>query len=433
MYFLYTIFKPSVISKKIFSKQQMARISLKKCIFGLLLFAMIIFIWYSSSNNSRFAGYLPNVNVSTVITPYEHQMTGDFLPKHSRKNKVILLFTSHFYSDIWKGLSESALDGYLHKAKCKIKECSLTYDKSLITSADLVMFHGVDFEYKNYTSSHFQAMLKKKEFRQRWIFWMHETPIYYPEPDNYDNLFNWTMTFSQRSDIYHPYYSYRRLDSDDDRPGKYTNYALGKTKKVAWMVSHCGMTRSNYAVELQKYTDVTVYGLCGASFEKMGGICSRVESECMAELMKYRFYLAFENSFCEDYVTEKYYKFGIMYGLIPIVMGARYNNLNSIPGSYIDVTDFSSIEALGEYLNFLSENDYAYNKYFEWKNHFKMDDGIDKICLLCQAAHDVTRRTTVHKDFHEFWSKQAMCDPYNSVMYQLERQVELSKKNKKKL
>ena len=405
----------------------MARFSLKKCVAGLTLFALIFFIWYVSNKNAKFTKYFPNINVSNVVTPYEHQSKGDFLPQNMRKNKLILLFTSHFYSDVWKGLNENVLDDYLQKAQCKIKECTITYDKHQIKYADLVIFHGVDFEYKNYTATHFQAMLKHKPPHQRWVFWMHETPIYYPESDNYNNLFNWTMTFSQRSDIYHPYYSYRRLTEDDDRPGKYINYALGKTKKVAWMVSHCGMTRADYTSELQKYTDVTVYGLCGASFDKMGGICSRVESECMAELVKYRFYLAFENSFCEDYVTEKYYKFGIMYGLVPIVMGARYNNLNTIPGSYIDVTKFPSIEALGEYLNFLSENDYAYNKYFEWKNHFKMDDGIDKMCLLCQAAHDVTRKPNVHKNFHSFWSKQTICDPYESVIQKLGHQIEYSK------
>jgi len=405
----------------------MVRISLKKSI-GLFIFLLVLWIvWFYARKNAKFTKYIPAVNYTAVITPYDFQTKGDFLPQHLRKDKLILLFTSHFYSDIWKGLGYDVLDGYTRNAHCNVKECSLTYDKGRFREADLVIFHGVDFEFKNYTAKHFQTLLKTKPKHQRWVFWMHETPVYYPEADNYDNLFNWTMTFSASSDIYHPYYSYKRLTSDDDMPGKYMNYAIGKTKKEAWMVSHCGMTRGDYVGELQKYTDVVVYGLCGASFNNMGGICSRVESECMAELQQYRFYLAFENSFCEDYVTEKYYKFGIMYGLVPIVMGARYNNLNVIPGSYIDVTKFPSIKELGEYINFLSENDYYYNKYFEWKNYFKMDNGIDKVCLLCQAAHDVTRGEAMHKSFHNFWSKQAICDPYEPVIEKLKHQIEHSK------
>ncbi|XP_066931624.1 glycoprotein 3-alpha-L-fucosyltransferase A-like [Clytia hemisphaerica] len=405
----------------------MARLSLKRCMIGFTLILCFWLVWKVKYKNQGFMKYLPKVNFSSVVTPYEYQMKGDFLPPHLRKQKLILFFTSHFYSDIWKGLGPDVLPGYTQNAHCNIKECSMTYDKKRINEADLVIFHGVDFEYKNYTDKHFQAMLKKKPSHQRWVFWMHETPVYYPEPGNYDNLFNWTMTFSQGSDIYHPYYSYRRLTADDDRPGKYMNYALGRTKKIAWMVSHCGMTRGEYVMELQKYTDVTVYGLCGASYDNMAGICSRVESECMDQLNQYRFYLAFENSFCEDYVTEKYYKFGIMYGAVPIVMGARYNALNSIPGSYIDASTFPSVQALGEYINFLSENDYYYNQYFEWKNHFKMDDGIDKICLLCHAAHDVTRKSSFHKHFHAFWSKQAMCDPYEPVIQKFGHQIEQSK------
>ena len=192
------------------------------------------------------------------------------------------------------------------------------------------------------------------------------------------------------------------------------------------------MTRAEYAMELQHYTDVTVYGLCGASFKNMAGICSKTESVCKKELQRYKFYLSFENSFCEDYVTEKYYKFGLMYGLVPIVMGAIYDDVNTIPGSYIDVSKFSSIQELGEYLNYLDANDDEYNKYFEWRKHFKVTDGIDKMCLICHAAHDMDRREHVYKDFHDFWSVNNLCKPYDKVVSKLEHQVAESKTSRLK-
>ena len=411
----------------------MARIRKRSCLVILLTIFFVFFILYLSHDKETklFEKHFPKINFSSVVDPHSlNYNKGSFKTKTERRTKTILLFTTHFYSEVWKGLHPENLDDYFQEAGCRIRECLITYDKRKISTADVVLFHGVDFTYRNYTSKHFHALSKVRPSYQRWLFWMHETPIYYPEKENYNNLFNWTMTFTRRSDIYHPYYSYTRLSGTDERPEKYVNYAHRKTKKVAWMVSHCGMTRGDYALELQKYTDVTVYGLCGASYDKMGGVCSRNEMECMQVLIQYKFYLAFENSFCEDYVTEKYYKFGLRYGLVPIVMGARYDDLNSIPGSYIDASKFSSIEELGKYINYLDSHDDAYNKYFEWKKHFKVTDGIDKMCLVCQAAHNLEREKNVYNNFHTFWSSHNLCYPYEHVRQKLEHQITASKINR---
>jgi len=380
-----------------------------------------------SYKDKKFIKYIPNTKYDEIVDPYLVLNNGVF--KDDTKPKTILLYTTHFYSEIWKGLHPDDLDDYISKAGCPIQNCIITYDRRKISTADVVVFHGVDFGHLNFTSKHFHAITNTvRQSYQRWLFWMHETPLYYPESENYNNLFNWTMTFSRQSDIYHPYYSYTRLRDFDERPGLYTNHARNKNKKVAWMVSHCGMMRAEYVKELQKYTDITVYGLCGTSFDKMGGVCSKVESECFKELTQYKFYLSFENSFCQDYVTEKYYKFGLMYGLVPIVMGTKYDHMNSIPGSYIDVTDFSSIEELGSYINFLDNNDWAYNKYFEWRNHFKVTNGIDKICLLCSAANDVSRKAKTYSSFHSFWSTSNLCNIHNDIKHKLSKQIEHSKK-----
>ena len=75
---------------------------------------------------------------------------------------------------------------------------------------------------------------------------------------------------------------------------------------AAWFASNCnaGNKRHNYVYELEKYVNVDVYGLCGISCPKndVG------EERCYDQLDNdYRFYLAFENSNCKDYVTEKVY------------------------------------------------------------------------------------------------------------------------------
>lgn len=81
------------------------------------------------------------------------------------------------------------------------------------------------------------------------------------------------------------------------------NYAEGKTKKVAWIVSNCHPQndRMKYALELQKYIDVDIYGKCG----KLS--CPKTE-KCWKTLEKeYKFYLAFENGNCKEYITEKFF------------------------------------------------------------------------------------------------------------------------------
>jgi hypothetical protein len=74
---------------------------------------------------------------------------------------------------------------------------------------------------------------------------------------------------------------------------------------VGWFVSNCGErnTRQKYAQELQKYIPVDIYGKCGTKK------CPRsTETECFEMLNRdYKFYLAFENSICKDYITEKFF------------------------------------------------------------------------------------------------------------------------------
>lgn len=56
----------------------------------------------------------------------------------------------------------------------------------------------------------------------------------------------------------------------------------------------------------------------------------------------YKYYLAFENSLCRDYVTEKFYK-PLLYTTVPVVYGgADYEVAGAPPNSYIDVRKFSS-------------------------------------------------------------------------------------------
>lgn len=110
------------------------------------------------------------------------------------------------------------------------------------------------------------------------------------------------------SHFYDPFFRIFFLDE------KLLKITKGKTKDAAWVVSNCyarsGRTSLMYA--LRKGISVDVFGGCG------NYSCDRTTWDCFNFEPTYRFYLAFENSLCIDYVTEKVYK--IMYqNIIPIV------------------------------------------------------------------------------------------------------------------
>ncbi len=132
--------------------------------------------------------------------------------------------------------------------------------------------------------------------------------------------------------------------------------------------------------ELKKYIPVDVYGECGPY-----NCTGRMSEECYRYLEKnYMFYLAFENSICKDYVTEKFFN-AVKYDFVPVVFGgANYSSVlasmnnnqrrGSGPGKwddskvFIDGLKFPSPKDLARHLVSLSENEDAYFEYFKWRS-----------------------------------------------------------------
>uniref|UniRef100_A0A914LGN5 Fucosyltransferase n=1 Tax=Meloidogyne incognita TaxID=6306 RepID=A0A914LGN5_MELIC len=73
------------------------------------------------------------------------------------------------------------------------------------------------------------------------------------------------------------------------------------------------------------------------------------------------FYLAFENSVCKEYITEKFWN--LKHLIVPIVLSRRIFNNTKIPDNvYIAVDDFNNVEELAKYLLYLQKNETAYLK-----------------------------------------------------------------------
>lgn len=87
----------------------------------------------------------------------------------------------------------------------------------------------------------------------------------------------------------------------------------------------------------------------------------------------YKFYLAFENSNCKEYITEKLFENSYEYNMLPIVMGARPEEYKKYTpdNSFIHIEEFPSPKELAEYLHKLDQDDDLYNSYFKWKGTTK--------------------------------------------------------------
>ena len=88
----------------------------------------------------------------------------------------------------------------------------------------------------------------------------------------------------------------------------------------------------------------------------------------------YKFYLSFENSLCDDYITEKFWKLYrpetlFEVNILPITRGATEEQFSKVafPNSLINAYNFETAQQLGSYLRSLNQNDTAYLEYFKWK------------------------------------------------------------------
>jgi hypothetical protein len=121
-------------------------------------------------------------------------------------------------------------------------------------------------------------------------------------------------------------------------------------------------------LQLAERLDIHNYGNCHRTQEvKPEWRNADRFKEKQTVLSHYKFYLAFENDNLTDYVTEKLPQ-GWEATTVPIYMGApNIKEYLPHPNSAILTDDFEGPDHLATYLNYLLQNDAAYNSHFEWR------------------------------------------------------------------
>jgi alpha-1,3-fucosyltransferase len=314
-----------------------------------------------------------------------------------------------YYTKFWNEADFLFGEGSVVFQQCPVSDCWATSVKRPpLGQYDAVLFHPINVLHS------LDPIQTWREPHQRFVLVHMESPRYYADALlPYVNFFNWTMTYVWESDIprplgyfvpktqhHHTRFSYAHLPAAwipynasrfrDSLPGRSSDF-LARARKpshAAWLVSNCGTAsqRETYIQELATYMNVSMAGRCSSAH---GGRC---DEDCARRLEgTTKFWLAFENAWCDDYVTEKFFRH-VNESLVVVWGQANYSRY-APPHSYVNANDYDSPQALADYL--LSMDDATYLSYFWWQDYYEVSAPVgdsrahfsQSMCRLCERLH----------------------------------------------
>ncbi|EDV47679.1 alpha-(1,3)-fucosyltransferase C [Drosophila erecta] len=335
--------------------------------------------------------------------------------RHIRSTRTILLWTDFFGDPRWKlswdTLGPQELRDELH---CPVYQCEISNQHAFLPAVELydaIVFHAAEmFPLLRPVPSH-------RSPHQAYVFALMEPPGETKHRlDDEQGFYNLTMTYRLDSDVIWPYGQLLDIATDAvvapsvkppwRKPPATFNDTLvwnlwsGKTKTAAWFVSHCATLskREVLANRLQEFFNVDIYGKCGTLR------CTRGDPRCDEMLdTDYFFYLAFENSLCDDYVTEKLFD-ALQRTVVPVVFGGADYSRILPPHSYVDANRFETVEELARYLNFVAGDPDMYVSYFWWRSHYRLVPS-SPFCDLCARLHAPAfgHKTQFYHNIQSWW------------------------------
>lgn len=335
----------------------------------------------------------PNIFVVEDSEPCRPPIRSD------RSTRLILFWTPYFErADFGFGYGHEPFVSH----GCPVNACETTSDRNRLSEADAVVFHIRDLDPYDVPTVRYTC--------QRWIFFLMETPFYTRlNLKPFRNFFNWTFTYRFDSDI-PPRIQLTATNVTSEE--SVIDHASNKTGLVVWLVSNCNTFshRERYVKELRKYIPVDVYGECG-DHRKDDESCGRDTPlrHCYRSFEKrYKFYLAFENSLCRDYFSEKLYNI-FEHDMVPVVLGKVDYDAFAPPHSLIDASDFASPAHLADFLRSLDWDDRAYDAYFDWKRRWKFSINTAPWCDVCAKLNDPLEPAKTYVDMDEWWVDGGNC------------------------
>ncbi|GMT33849.1 hypothetical protein PFISCL1PPCAC_25146, partial [Pristionchus fissidentatus] len=270
--------------------------------------------------------------------------------------------------------------------------CSISENPKDFSRANAVLFHNADFDMK-YKGD----VIKKRNYEIPYVLWSLESPandIFRPR----ENFVNWTMTYRRDSDIWYPYGRMIKRKTnvtvDFEEIWKWKKESL---PPATWLASNCYAAngRSVIVARMEELGfKVDKWGKCGKPAPSCAGVQLQGDS-CVVKLIRpYKFYLAFENSNCVDYVTEKFYETLLSRMAVPIVLDRKiYEDLGIPSSTFIALSDFATMAEAIVHINKVAEDKNEYLKYHRWREQYEVipehNDGTG-FCTLCKRLAERT-------------------------------------------
>ena len=133
----------------------------------------------------------------------------------------------------------------------------------------------------------------------------------------------------------------------------------------------------------------------------------------MEMLKTYKFYLAFENSNCRDYVTEKLFMNALQNGVVPIVMGASVEDYAAIapPHSFLHVDNYNSPADLAKHLEILAKDENLYNEFLEWRTQgeWLRTRFFCRVCAMLHYHQEHGPSMGVEGGWGQWWGGKGVC------------------------
>ncbi|XP_037292215.1 alpha-(1,3)-fucosyltransferase C [Manduca sexta] len=302
---------------------------------------------------------------------------------------------------------------------CSHTNCFMTNDKTLLT--DVRNNDAILFDVENNWDQH--PIFRSPN--QKFIFMASESASNFPVCHPYfDSYYNWTWSYKLNSDIQRLFvYIYDKkgelvgpkmnmtwIDPMEPTSKEVKTLLKRKRKAIAWFVSSCHsksrreLVANNLTMALRKYDlKIDIYGWCGKL------TCPRDRMGDCLEFLKenYYFYLSFENSLSDDYVTEKIMH-AVMHYTVPIVYGGADYSRYLPPHSYLNALELGEKE-LARSIHNLMRHKEQYFKYFNWRNHYvikatPMLNG----CALCETLNNPAWlvQKGSYSEFRKWWNPE---------------------------
>lgn len=268
---------------------------------------------------------------TTLTLFYIYTVLANSLPK----NQYILLWTNprnFIYPTIHRG-NKSFINNH-----CRHQNCFVSYKYAHVaknlTHYDAILYNAVTLWTKPSI-----RLPKQRAKHQKHILVSAKSAGEFPLTDKYNNFFHWTWTYKLNSDINNAYITIRNRDGEVIGPKQNMDWSTieeteavktkiisklqFKTTAAAWIISNCDQ-KSQHETYIQKFKTelgkhnhtLDIFGTCGDMNCPEDNI-----NKCYTLLeSKYYFYLSFEDSIAEDYVTDQLLT-ALNHFAVPLVFG----------------------------------------------------------------------------------------------------------------